>query len=136
VESDALQKRLASLQNELQSLQRFVASSGSCVEGDGVQACFGAFLPAAQERVGRLHESCASTLAAVDATAVSFGEPQGATKPEEWFGALFDFCTAYRAADEKAQRQKRLQERDGDRQRRCESRLLSEQVMGPAALAA
>jgi hypothetical protein len=137
VESDALKKRLARLQAELQHLEQFLVSSGSGDEGDGVASCFQAFVPAAQERARRLHEASRKTFAAVDATAVSFGEPEDAIKPEEWFGALFDFSTAYRAADEKAQRQKRLQEREGDSsQAGSESQTQVDQVMCPALLAA
>jgi hypothetical protein len=120
-----VEKRLARLQAELQRLEQFVVSSGSGDEGDGVQSCFGAFVPAAQERARRLHEASLKTFAAVEASAVSFGEPEGGIKPEEWFGALFDFSTAYRSADEKAQRQRRLQDREDHSSQEANRKIMS-----------
>jgi hypothetical protein len=105
-----LRNRLATVQSELRRLQEFLAASGTCREGDGVHACFREFLPSAQERVRQLNQTCLRTLASVDATAVSFGETEGSTKPEEWFSMLFGFSQLYRAADQKVQRRKRLQE--------------------------
>jgi hypothetical protein len=55
-------------------LQQFVASSCSPNEGDGAQACFQEFVPVAQERV---QQNC------FDPTAVSFGEAEGSTSPED-----------------------------------------------------
>jgi hypothetical protein len=131
------------VQNELRRLQEFMASSGSCSEGDGFYACFKGFLPAAQEKVSQLHETCLRTLATVDATAVSFGEAKGSTKPEEWFAMLFGFSQMYRAADEKVQRRKRLQEpakrsnpaEDSLRRRGSDARLRADESMGRGASA-
>lgn len=110
VDTDSMKRQVLALKNQLLQLEELMASYASSGDDDGVTQCFSTFLPRAQTRTTHLCQQFFSVLDSIEATAVFFGESKGATKPEDWFGMLFEFSKVYGSADADAQRQQRLQQ--------------------------